>query len=347
MSTITLFGPTAFVLSVVLIATPFVSYYSQTAIMYKITPSDCDTSLYTNESSWYLGPWVIIPAYGVCPKETYAYHPMTGYSYHDCMAFNEKPKWVAMDEANDAAGYHTYMKTGAQAWLKADECLIVGTIFLFLIPFSVIGLGSGEDDEQVLVVFTLLIAVPVAFGVTLVMFFTVQETYQVKPEAWAMVIFESCSVTIETTYGLYLVMYVIAVCGVLVVFSYGGLAYFAYTEYQRYLEDVAREAELNPPTTVVTTGGAGSRPGGLGGNAGETQSLLGADGAAATGAAGGRRKAKQTRYYQTAVEYRAGIDDYYSLPHAPATAVPITAVVADDDWEGSDDDGGRGDAGQF
>jgi hypothetical protein len=179
------------------------------------------------------------------------------------------------------------------------------------------------------------------------MFFTVQETYQVKPEAWAMVIFESCSVTIETTYGLYLVMYVIAVCGVLVVFSYGGLAYFAYTEYQRYLEDVAREAELNPPTTVVTTGGAGSRPGGLGGNAGETQSLLGPDGAAATGAAGGRRKAKQTRYYQTAVEYRAGIDDYYSLPHAPATAVPITAVVADDDWEGSDDDGGRGDAGQF
>ena len=331
-TTVTLFGPTAFVLSVMLIATPFVSYYSQTAIMYKITPSGCDANLYTNESSWYLGPWVIIPAFGVCPKETYAYHPMTGYSYHDCMAFNEKPKWVSMDENNDAAGYHTYMKNGANTWLKADECLIVGTIFLFLIPFAVIGLGSGEDDEQVLVLFTLLIAVPVAFGVTLVMFFSVQETYQVKPEAWAMVIFQSCSVTIETTYGLYLVMYVIAVCGVLVVVSYGGLAYFAFKEYQRYLEEVAREAELNPPSTDNSSSSSGPATRG----AGETQSLLGENGQNAT-AVPGRRKPKQTRYYQTAVEYRAGIDDYYSLPAASASAVPVSAIIAEDDWEGSDD----------
>jgi hypothetical protein len=340
--TITLWGPTAFVLSVMLIATPFVSYYSQTAIMYKITPTGCDGTLYTNESSWYLGPWVIIPAYGVCPKETYAYHPMTGYGYHDCMAFNEKPKWVDMDEANDAAGYHTYMKNGANAWLKADECLIIGTIFLFLIPFAVIGLGSGEDDEQVLVLFTLLIAVPVSFVVTLVMFFSVQQTYQVKPEAWAMSIFESCNVTIETTYGLYLIMYVIAVCGVLVVVSYGGLGYFAYIEWRRYLDDLAQLEADNPPPTGPTAGGSSGSgssrgPGQASSSSSETQSLLVPGSGGGTDDTG-RRKQKKNTYYQTAVAYRQGIDDYYHLPSAPATAVPITNAIAEEDEWVSDDD---------
>lgn len=316
--------------------------------MYKITPTGCDANLYTNESSWYLGPWVIIPAYGVCPKETYAYHPMTGYGYHDCMAFNEKPKWVDMDEANDAAGYHTYMKNGANAWLKGDECLIIGTIFLFLIPFAVIGLGSGEDDEQVLVLFTLLIAVPVSFVVTLVMFFSIQQTYQVKPEAWAMSIFESCNVTIETTYGLYLVMYVIAVCGVLVVVSYGGLGYFAYIELRRYLDELAQLEADNPTPSGATAGSSGGSSGSGGpsraagqASSSETQSLLVPAGSSGDGGANdlGRRKQKKNTYYQTAVAYRQGIDDYYNLPAAPATAVPITNTTAgEDDWV-TDDDG--------
>ena len=50
--TVTLWGPTAYLASLVLIATPFVLYYTQTAVMYTITPSSCEASLYVNESSW-------------------------------------------------------------------------------------------------------------------------------------------------------------------------------------------------------------------------------------------------------------------------------------------------------
>ena len=71
-------------------------------------------------------------------------------------------------------------------------------------------LGSEEDDEHVLMIFTLLAAVPIALFVTLHMFLTVQRTDQIEPEAWALVMFSSCDVTIRTTYGLYLVMYVLA-----------------------------------------------------------------------------------------------------------------------------------------
>jgi hypothetical protein len=71
-------------------------------------------------------------------------------------------------------------------------------------------LGSADDDEQILVIFTLLAAVPIALFVTLEMFLTVQRTDQIQPEAWALVMFKTCDVTVRTTYGIYLVMYVIA-----------------------------------------------------------------------------------------------------------------------------------------
>jgi hypothetical protein len=71
-------------------------------------------------------------------------------------------------------------------------------------------LGSADDDEQILVIFTLLAAVPIALFVTLEMFLTVQKTDQIQPEAWALVKFKTCDVTVRTTYGIYLVMYVIA-----------------------------------------------------------------------------------------------------------------------------------------
>jgi hypothetical protein len=77
-TTITLFGPTAFILSMILIATPFISYYAQTATMYTITPKDCDATMYANESSWYTNPWVVISAYGVCPTMS---SRTGGYSY--------------------------------------------------------------------------------------------------------------------------------------------------------------------------------------------------------------------------------------------------------------------------
>ena len=138
------------------------------------------------------------------------------------------------------------MKNGANVWIRADECLIISTIFLFLIPFAVIGFGSGEDDEQVLVLFTLLLAVPIAFVLMLVTFICIQQTYQVKPEAWAIVIFRTCNVTISTEYGVYLLMYVIAVCGVLVVTAYGGLCYFGFNEYLRYSEEIRQnEADIS------------------------------------------------------------------------------------------------------
>jgi hypothetical protein len=105
---------------------------------------------------------------------------------------------------------------------------------LFLIPFAVIGLGSSEDDENVLVMFTLLVAVPVSLCVTLAMFFSVKDTAQLKPEAWALVLFKSCNVTIEAAYGIYLVMYVIIVCGVLVFTAYGLLVYYGFKEYRQH-----------------------------------------------------------------------------------------------------------------
>ena len=58
--------------------------------------------------------------------------------------------------------------------------------------------------------FTLLAAVPVALFATLKMFLSVQNTDQVEPEAWGLVMFATCNVTVKTTYGLYVVMYVIA-----------------------------------------------------------------------------------------------------------------------------------------
>jgi hypothetical protein len=131
-------------------------------------------------------------------------------------------------------GYHTHLADGAVTWTRAHEYLIVGTIFLFLIPFAVIGLGSGEDDENVLVTFTLLVAVPVSLCVTLAMFFSVKDTAQLKPEAWALVLFKSCNVTIEVAYGIYLVMYVIVVCEVLVFTAYGLLVYYGFKEYRQH-----------------------------------------------------------------------------------------------------------------
>ena len=49
---ITLWGPTAFSISMIMIATPFVLYYTQTSTMYTITPSGCDAATYANQSSW-------------------------------------------------------------------------------------------------------------------------------------------------------------------------------------------------------------------------------------------------------------------------------------------------------
>ena len=87
--------------------------------------------------------------------------------------------------------------------------------------FSYVHVGSGEDDENLLVLFTLLAAVPVALFATLKMFVSVQKTDQVEPEAWGLVMFATCSVTVKTTYGLYVVMYVLA--GTLVVVYYDAL----------------------------------------------------------------------------------------------------------------------------
>jgi hypothetical protein len=49
---ITLWGPTAFSISMIMIATPFVLYYTQTSTMYTITPSGCDVATYANQTSW-------------------------------------------------------------------------------------------------------------------------------------------------------------------------------------------------------------------------------------------------------------------------------------------------------
>ena len=91
----------------------------------------------------------------------------------------------------------------------------------FVSSLSYIHIGSGEDDENLLVLFTLLAAVPVALFATLKMFVSVQKTDQVEPEAWGLVMFATCSVTVKTTYGLYVVMYVLA--GTLVVVYYDAL----------------------------------------------------------------------------------------------------------------------------
>ena len=93
--------------------------------------------------------------------------------------------------------------------------------FSFCLVFSYIHIGSGEDDENLLVLFTLLAAVPVALFATLKMFVSVQKTDQVEPEAWGLVMLATCSVTVKTTYGLYVVMYVLA--GTLVVVNYSTL----------------------------------------------------------------------------------------------------------------------------
>ena len=95
------------------------------------------------------------------------------------------------------------------------------SILFFVSSFSYVHVGSGEDDENLLVLFTLLAAVPVALFATLKMFVSVQKTDQVEPEAWGLVMFATCSVTVKTTYGLYVVMYVLA--GTLVVVYFNAL----------------------------------------------------------------------------------------------------------------------------
>jgi hypothetical protein len=144
MSSVVIFGPVAFFISLLLIAIPFMCYYSQTAHFFAVYPSNCDSSYFVNESSWYTGEWVMIPAYGMCPEGAYSYHYISGYSYHDCIKWSEKRKWVTLDTENAENGYKTYMKKGAETWKRAYYCLISATIFLFIIPFTVIAVGSQE-----------------------------------------------------------------------------------------------------------------------------------------------------------------------------------------------------------
>jgi hypothetical protein len=97
-----LFGPTAFLIAVFLIATPFMLYSSQTSVMYIIRPLNCDAQMFINEESWFTGNWVLIPAYGVCPVDAYDYTYVTGYAYQNCMSFFSNSKWGDMDVANTA-----------------------------------------------------------------------------------------------------------------------------------------------------------------------------------------------------------------------------------------------------
>jgi hypothetical protein len=149
MNSIAIFGPIAFAISVILIATPFMAYYAQSAHFYTIHPSNCDSSYFTNDSSWFTSEWVVIPAYGVCPIGAYTYHYVSGYAYHDCIEWTDKPQWVELDEDNASTGYKTYMKNGAAVWKVAESCLIFATIFLFFIPFTVIAVGSQEVRNEV------------------------------------------------------------------------------------------------------------------------------------------------------------------------------------------------------
>jgi hypothetical protein len=150
--------------------------------------------------------------------------------------------------------------------------------------------------------------VPLAFALTIAAYVTIQETDQIIPDAWSVYYFYSCDITIETGYGLYILMFVISVCGIIIVFTATAISYWAY-----------RECTRKPiPAIAPNTGGASGSSGStlLYGTAvidrtTEIDPLL-------EEAEGARRK-KRGKVYQTAVEFMGATD--YNLPLAAAVNV--------------------------
>ena len=260
------------------------------------------------------------------------------------MAFTEKPKWVTMDEANDATGYHTYMKTGAETWVFAVENVFYVILLLIFIPFALFAFTRLEheyesEEWKKFIALVFVLCIPMAFLMMLYSFRIIQDTDQTKPEAWAVNIFKSCNVTVETTHGLNFVLYVVAVTGVVTVVEYGLLAVVLCVDACVWCGLLVPLAEMNP--AELPRSGSGSSSNNTNSSLpqplpvlypSETQSLLGDSGGDKSGSdSRGRTKQESTRYYQTAEEYlETGGDDDDSgdaLPLTPATAVPVITQV--------------------
>ena len=158
-----------------------------------------------------------------------------------------------------------------------------------------------------------LVCVPLAFALTIAAYVTIQETDQIIPDAWSVYYFYSCDITVETGYGLYILMFVISVCGIIIVFTVTAISYWAYREYTR-----------KPIPAIAPNAGGASGSGGAGGSGStllygtavidrttEIDPLL-------EEAEGARRK-KRGKVYQTAVEFMGSTD--YNLPLAAAVSV--------------------------
>jgi hypothetical protein len=184
------------------------------------------------ESIMLLSIGIFAPLYEIqalgCSANSLNSSPLYVYSYgvcgvsssiasNNCLYFSENsPAWAALDLQNLKSGYESSFATGATDWQQASLLSSLGlfSVFVYVFCFLIMYLKPKlETYCMILQAFCLLLS----FGLYISSLYKESITSQLNALAWQTSYFQSCTVSIQPSYGYNSIGFILITEGILTI----------------------------------------------------------------------------------------------------------------------------------